>query len=425
MKDRVPLYPGRVTLTPVAGQANTYDLMRADQPTQEGTPLNKANLLADATAGRFGLSGEAATVNGVLDVIGQKFCLKTEIITSTRTWTMPSGVKNNTVQVRLFGGGGGGGLNGGGGGGGEMAVQSIALTPGTQVSITIGAGGACGAAGGASAFGGYLSASGGAAGGYDGGSGGSGGGGGVRSLYSGGTTYYYPRSGGNATYGGGGGAGYGADARSDETVHGGNGGTYGGGGGITDVHQTQGTGGTYGGAGSGYADVTHEAPGGGSYVSKGPVPGVDGTDTRGMGLEFEGDGKASQTDRGGGGGYGGRGGDGLSNHDGGGGGGGGYGADGGNGSFLGESDSYAAGGGGGGYGGRGGHAKDDDAGGGGGYGRSGAGGDAVHGDYSCIYRTNGGIAAGGAGAAHHISGTRSCAGGDGICIITYTLGVSE
>lgn len=56
MKDRVPRYPGRVKMTPVAGQANTYDMVRADEPTQEGTPLNKANLLRDATAAMFGLS---------------------------------------------------------------------------------------------------------------------------------------------------------------------------------------------------------------------------------------------------------------------------------------------------------------------------------------------------------------------------------
>ena len=59
MKDRVSLYPGRVTLTPVSGQANTYDLTRADQPTQEGTPLNKASLLKDATAALFGLPNTA------------------------------------------------------------------------------------------------------------------------------------------------------------------------------------------------------------------------------------------------------------------------------------------------------------------------------------------------------------------------------
>lgn len=59
MQDRVPLYPGRVTLTPVSGQANTYDLTRADQPTQEGTPLNKASLLKDTTAALFGKSNTA------------------------------------------------------------------------------------------------------------------------------------------------------------------------------------------------------------------------------------------------------------------------------------------------------------------------------------------------------------------------------
>lgn len=49
MQDRISAYPGRVKLTPVAGQADTYDLTRADQPTQEGTPLNKASLLSDET----------------------------------------------------------------------------------------------------------------------------------------------------------------------------------------------------------------------------------------------------------------------------------------------------------------------------------------------------------------------------------------
>lgn len=59
MQDRVPLYPGRVTLTPVAGQANTYDMARADQPSQEGTPLNKGSLLKDSTAALFGLGADA------------------------------------------------------------------------------------------------------------------------------------------------------------------------------------------------------------------------------------------------------------------------------------------------------------------------------------------------------------------------------
>lgn len=39
--NRVPTYPGRVKLTPVAGQADTYDMERADSPIVEGTALDK------------------------------------------------------------------------------------------------------------------------------------------------------------------------------------------------------------------------------------------------------------------------------------------------------------------------------------------------------------------------------------------------
>ena len=69
MQDRVSLYPGRVTLAPVSGQANTYDMVRADSPTQEGTPLNKASLLKDTTAAMFGL-GTDAVPDDVLDWLG-------------------------------------------------------------------------------------------------------------------------------------------------------------------------------------------------------------------------------------------------------------------------------------------------------------------------------------------------------------------
>ena len=40
-RNRVSKYPGRVRMIPVAGQANTYDMVRADEPTEEGTPLDK------------------------------------------------------------------------------------------------------------------------------------------------------------------------------------------------------------------------------------------------------------------------------------------------------------------------------------------------------------------------------------------------
>lgn len=40
--DRIPTYPGRVKMTPVEGQENTYDMVRADAPVEVGTPINKA-----------------------------------------------------------------------------------------------------------------------------------------------------------------------------------------------------------------------------------------------------------------------------------------------------------------------------------------------------------------------------------------------
>ena len=92
MKDRVPLYPGRVKLTPVSGQANTYDMVRADEPTQEGTPLNKATLLKDATAERFGLNPQTATVDDVLNRV-----LPSQIIVNAPTGSTVTCTKGSTV----------------------------------------------------------------------------------------------------------------------------------------------------------------------------------------------------------------------------------------------------------------------------------------------------------------------------------------
>lgn len=56
MENRQPTYPGRVILTPVPGMANTYDITRADEPTVDGTPLNKETLLQDTTCAILGIS---------------------------------------------------------------------------------------------------------------------------------------------------------------------------------------------------------------------------------------------------------------------------------------------------------------------------------------------------------------------------------
>ena len=114
-------------------------------------------------------------INVYNDVV---YTLQTELITSSRTWTVPNHAGD--VYVRIFGGGGGGSVTriydnpddvyyGAGGGGGWMNNAILTLEPGTNISITIGAGGVrgntggtkSGNAGGSTFFGSYLSANGG------------------------------------------------------------------------------------------------------------------------------------------------------------------------------------------------------------------------------------------------------------------------
>lgn len=56
MRDRVSRYPGRVRLAPVAGQENVFDVTHADEPIEEGSLLNKANLLPDNVCGQLGIA---------------------------------------------------------------------------------------------------------------------------------------------------------------------------------------------------------------------------------------------------------------------------------------------------------------------------------------------------------------------------------
>lgn len=68
----------------------------------------------------------------------------TEVFSGTATWTAPSGV--TTADVACWGGGGGGfddntSANGGaGGGGGAFASSTVAVTPGNNYTVTVGAG---------------------------------------------------------------------------------------------------------------------------------------------------------------------------------------------------------------------------------------------------------------------------------------------
>lgn len=73
MKDRIPVYPGRIQLVPSAADDDLFVLTRADEPTQEGTPLNKASLLSDATAAAVGLTGDNPTVNDALGFLAGNY----------------------------------------------------------------------------------------------------------------------------------------------------------------------------------------------------------------------------------------------------------------------------------------------------------------------------------------------------------------
>jgi hypothetical protein len=66
IKDRIPTYPGRVKMVPVEGQPNTYDMVRADEPIEPGTPINKAlfdDILRDFVALRTQVNSTLYTIS--------------------------------------------------------------------------------------------------------------------------------------------------------------------------------------------------------------------------------------------------------------------------------------------------------------------------------------------------------------------------
>lgn len=310
MKDRVPTKPGRVLLTPENGSAPFYAVMtRADEPTQEGDPLNKNTLLKDATAARFGLGPEAVPDDVFLASASALFTLLDNItvekIAESATWVAPKSVLNKFF-VFICGGGGGGSASsqGGGGGSGHIVFGEAFLEEGTEVDIVIGAGGTANYTanpGGTSSFGDYLTAEGGE--GADDGNGGAGGAGGGGSN----------GKGGDGSFGGGGGG---------RASGGGNGGTYGGGGGTVSDTGVPGTGGLYGGDGGSKLTASQKGTCGGFMLPALLVALHEGiTPYNSGGIEQNGAG---------GGGFGGSGGTGGGTSGQSGGGGGGYGCNGGN-----------------------------------------------------------------------------------------------
>jgi len=231
----------------------------------------------------------------------------------SNTWTCPVGV--TSVSICLIGGGGGGGTvlgSGGGGGGGCTKANNVAVTPGTNYTIVVGAAGTSTSSGGSSTGLGYTATGGsvgivtvggnGGTGTYSGGKGGSGASSGSYSSGGGG--------GGAAGWKGGGGAGgHGGKSTAAATTGsagassaggGGGGGAYtttvniqywgGGGGGGSYSNTVSGSGGI---AGSG--SVYPASCGGGGTSGGGSLSSVWGGGGKGLGGSSSGAG-TTQTD---------------------------------------------------------------------------------------------------------------------------------
>jgi hypothetical protein len=124
-----------------------------------GTAITNATLAnTGVTAGTYGSSsnipqitvdskGRITSATNVAFSSSTTIPSRVAVFTSSGSWTVPSGV--STILVSGCAGGGGGGANstsgGGGGGGGQAKIkQSISVTAGHSLSITIGGGGSGG-----------------------------------------------------------------------------------------------------------------------------------------------------------------------------------------------------------------------------------------------------------------------------------------
>lgn len=64
--NRVPTYAGRIILTPVEGMPDTFTMTRADEPTVEGTPIDKAlfdSIIQSRLTGRYYMPDVTRTVS--------------------------------------------------------------------------------------------------------------------------------------------------------------------------------------------------------------------------------------------------------------------------------------------------------------------------------------------------------------------------
>ena len=110
---------------------------------KSGATIYAADFDAEFTALETAISSKADS-SGVTDVSG---LFSVEVITSSGTWTRPSGVKKVFVRVLAGGGGGCGGgddMSGGGGGAGGYSEKFIDVTSIASSTVTVGAAGSAG-----------------------------------------------------------------------------------------------------------------------------------------------------------------------------------------------------------------------------------------------------------------------------------------
>lgn len=158
MQNRTPKYPGRVKLVPVDAANGIYDMIRADEPTQPGDPLNKNTFLKDETAALFGLDGTAVP-DDVFKWLGEWGRSNWKLLAEYNeagayTFTVPDDV--DELGVFVLGGGSGGDValgysskafsaNGGSSGGLVQRVLRRAnndFSSGDIVAVVVGKGGA-------------------------------------------------------------------------------------------------------------------------------------------------------------------------------------------------------------------------------------------------------------------------------------------
>lgn len=113
VEDRISTFPGRVIMTPVEGATNTYDMVRADSPLAEGTPINRAlfdnkayTLTGDATvyvsATGSDISGDGSVEAPFKTIQAAIDALPKHLGGFTATIDVPNGTYDEYLSVKGF-----------------------------------------------------------------------------------------------------------------------------------------------------------------------------------------------------------------------------------------------------------------------------------------------------------------------------------